>query len=87
MYDPSPVTYVGGKFIQSACCHACSRARSVYANHAELIGVVHVLSSRTHRDRRRRDAVGLIGRSSREGEVVAALLAASENRVNQVCRS
>ena len=54
---------------------ACTRAGSIHADHAGLIGVVHILSGCGRSDRLGCYRIRLIGRTRRERKHVAALLA------------
>ena len=54
---------------------ACTRAGSIHADHAGLIGVVHILSGGGRSDRLGCYRIRLIGRTRGERKRVAALLA------------
>src|ERR1700731_3858590 len=54
---------------------ACTRAGSIHADHAGLIGVVHILSGGGRSDRLGCYRIKLIGRTRGERKRVAALLA------------
>src|ERR1700746_2322901 len=63
----------------------CTRTRGVHADHAGLIGEVHVLSSGGRSEGGSRYRVRLVGCVRTGGERVAALGAARQHGVNQVC--
>ena len=54
---------------------ACTRAGSIHADYAGLIGVIHVLSGCGRSDGHSRNRIRLIGRTRGERKRVAALLA------------
>src|SRR5689334_11326607 len=65
---------------------SCTRTRGVHADHAGLIGEVHILAGRGRGDRRSRYRVRLVARARGEHKGVTALGTGRQHGVNQIRR-